>query len=392
MGRRCLRKRGPVVSTSLGKVEGGLVKTENGRKVYSYRGIPYGCPPLGERRFKKPEPVSAWKHTIDCRREAKKSLQPNVLFPEKHLLAEGGEDCLYLSVFTKAAPGKEPGLLPVVVFLHGGAFLVGSCQADLYGPQVLLDHPFVLVGVNYRLGPLGWLSLGCEEAPGNLGLWDQRLALLWVRDHISAFGGDPSCVTLMGESAGAMSAMLHMVAPPSAGLFHRVVALSGTPSNPLLHLSRKPAAYARSFAKRLGCEEGLDDVEILKFLQSVTAKRILKNQLIFKDWDNAAPMPWVPVDDSHLIEPFLPLSFYEAVKAGKIVNVPVIMGCCKDEGLILSAPFQRYRRQLDILTSDWDTWAPLLFFGRERDLVGDKEAEIVRWDVKWVRQGLIPGR
>ena len=216
--------------------------------------------------------------------------------------------------------------------------------------QVLLDHPFVLVGVNYRLGPLGWLSLGCEEAPGNLGLWDQRLALLWVRDHISAFGGDPSCVTLMGESAGAMSAMLHMVAPPSAGLFHRVVALLGTPSNPLLHLSRKPATYARTFAKRLGCDEGLDDEGILKFLQSVTAKRILKNGLIFKDWDNAAPMPWVPVDDSHLKEPFLPLSFYDAVKAGKIEKVPVIMGCCKDEGLILSAPFQRYKRQLDILS------------------------------------------
>ena len=129
---------GPVVSTSLGKVEGSIFKSENGNKIYSYRGIPYGAPPLGERRFKKPEPVSAWKHTIDCRREAKKSLQPNVLFPEKHLLAEGGEDCLYLSVFTKAAPGKEPGLLPVVVFLHGGAFLVGSCQADLYGPQVII--------------------------------------------------------------------------------------------------------------------------------------------------------------------------------------------------------------------------------------------------------------
>ena len=176
------------------------------------------------------------------------------------------------------------------------------------------------------------------------------MALLWVRDHIAAFGGDPDCVTLMGESAGAMSAMLHMVAPPSAGLFHRVVALSGTPSNPLLHLSRKPAVYARTFAKRLGCDESLDDVGVLNFLQSVPAKRILKHGLAFKDWDNAAPMPWVPVDDSHLKEPFVPLTFHEAVKAGKIVKVPVIMGCCKDEGLILSAPFQRYRRQLDILT------------------------------------------
>ena len=263
--------------------------------------------------------------------------------------------------------------------------------------QVLLDQPFVLVGVNYRLGPLGWLSLGCKEAPGNLGLWDQQLALRWVQDHISAFGGDPSSVTLMGESAGAMSAMLHMAAPSSANLFHRVVALSGTPSNPLLHQSRKPAVYARAFAKRLGCQEGADDETVLKFLQSLTAKQILKNGLIFKDWDNTAPMPWVPIDDSHLKEDaFLPLNFNDAVKAGKIAKVPVIMGCCKDEGLILSAPFQRYKRQLDILNRyrpktfpnrtiecftlnrDWETWAPLLFFGRERELVGKMEAEIVR--------------
>ena len=172
---------------------------------------------------------------------------------------------------------------------------------------------------------------------------------------------------------------------------------SGTPSNPLLHQSRKPAVYARAFAKRLGCQEGADDETVLKFLQSLTAKQILKNGLIFKDWDNTAPMPWVPIDDSHLKEDaFLPLNFYDAVKAGKIAKVPVIMGCCKDEGLILSAPFQRYKRQLDILNRyrsktfpnrtiecftlnrDWETWAPLLFFGRERELVGNTEAEIVR--------------
>ena len=131
---------GPVVSTSLGKVEGSLFKSENGNKIYSYRGIPYGAPPLGERRFKKPEPVSSWKHTLDCRREAKKSLQPHVLFPNKPLLAEGGEDCLYLSVFTRSPPGRagqSAAGLPVVVFFHGGAFMVGSCQADLYGPQVI---------------------------------------------------------------------------------------------------------------------------------------------------------------------------------------------------------------------------------------------------------------
>ena len=216
--------------------------------------------------------------------------------------------------------------------------------------KVLLDRPVVLVGVNYRLGPLGWLSLGCGEAPGNLGLWDQRLALLWVREHISAFGGDPSNVTLLGESAGAMAAMLHLVAPPSAGLFHRVVALSGTPSNPLLSLSRKPAVYAKALAARLGCDENADNQTILKFLQGVKATKILSNALMFMDWDFSNPLPWVPVDDSDLDQPFLPMDFEKAVKAGKVARVPVIMGCCRDEGLILSGPFHREHSRLELLT------------------------------------------
>ena len=214
----------------------------------------------------------------------------------------------------------------------------------------MLDRSVVLVGVNYRLGPLGWLSLGCEEAPGNLGLWDQRLALLWVREHISVFGGDPSNVTLMGESAGAMAAMLHLVAPPSAGLFHKVVALSGTPRNPLLCQSRKPAVYARALATKLGCNGNADNQTILKFLQGVKATKILSNALMFLDWDFSNPLPWVPVDDSDLDEPFLPMDFKSAVKAGKFARVPIIMGCCRDEGLILAGAFHRDQKRLDLLT------------------------------------------
>ena len=101
---RCLRRRGPVVVTSLGKIEGSLMTTNEGRRIYSYRGIPYARPPLGNLRFKKPEPITCWSGTRNCRQEAKKSLQPLVLAPDKRYLDVGTEDCLYLSVFTKAAP------------------------------------------------------------------------------------------------------------------------------------------------------------------------------------------------------------------------------------------------------------------------------------------------
>ena len=206
---------------------------------------------------------------------------------------------------------------------------------------MLLDHDLVLVGLNYRVGPLGWLSLGCDEAPGNLGLWDQRMALVWIQNNIAAFGGDPGRVTLVGQSAGAMSAMLHMVAPPSKSLFHRVVALSGTPSNVLLKQSRHPEVFGRALAEKFGCNKDADNMARLKKLQEAKATEILKNGLMFKDWDNTTPLPWVPVDDSGLTEPFLPLNFWEAVKAGRVEKVPILMACCKDEGLILSAPFHR---------------------------------------------------
>ena len=135
-------------------------------------------------RFRRSQPSEPWEGVLDGRKEAKKAYQPNVLMPES-CFREGGEDCLYLNVYTRHYPdsndGEVPPLLPVLVFLHGGAFVVGSCEAMLYGPQVLLDREVVLVGLNYRLGALGFLSLECDEAPGNLGLHDQFLALCWVR-------------------------------------------------------------------------------------------------------------------------------------------------------------------------------------------------------------------
>ena len=382
---RCFGCRGPLVDTNQGTVEGSTLKTEEGKTIYSYRGLPYAKPPVGKLRFQRPEPADSWPGVRDCRKEASKCLQPNVLSPGAHWLAEGSEDCLTLSVFTKTPPRGEgeqevlrQELLPVIVFLHGGAFVVGSCEAALYGPDVLLDRGLVLVGVNYRLGPLGWLGLQSEAAPGNLGLWDQRLALLWVRENISTFGGDPANVTLLGESAGSMSAMLHMVAPPSQGLFHRVVALSGTPRNLLLRQSRQPRVYARALAEQLGCAQGASDKEMVEFLQGVEASKIIRHAGMFKDWDYGAPMPWVPASDVGVKEPFLPTSFEEAVRNGSIARVPVIMGCCQDEGLILSSPYHKDPARLELLTKEWDSWAPLLFLGKERQLAGEAEVRLAK--------------
>ena len=177
------------------------------------------------------------------------------------------------------------------------------------------------MGVNYRLGALGFLSLECEEAPGNLGLHDQFLALSWVRENIAQFGGDPGNVTLLGESAGAMSALCHLVSPVSRGLFHRVISLSGSPSSSIMHNDRTPRCYAVALANQLGYSgDEEDNFSLLTFLQSQPAVSIVKASLMFLDWDHTNPMPWKPTVDSFSSQPFLPLSFRAAVSSGLVTT------------------------------------------------------------------------
>ena len=145
---------------------------------------------------------------------------------------------------------------------------------------------------------------------GNLGLHDQYLALRWIQQNIAQFGGDPANVTLMGESAGAMSAACHLVSPLSRGLFHRVIALSGAASNVLLHNDRRPRCYALALAARLGYRGDTEDTSaLLQFLQSKKSRDIIKASVMFLDWDFAFPMPWVPTVDSYAETPFIPQDF-----------------------------------------------------------------------------------
>ena len=345
--------------------------------------IPDARPPVGELRFRRSQPSEPWEGILDGTKESKKAYQPNVLVPESPF-REGGEDCLYLNVYTghsthSSEGDVSPALLPVLVFLHGGAFVIGSCEAMLYGPQVLLDREVVLVGVNYRLGALGFLSLESEEAPGNLGLHDQFLALSWVRENIAQFGGDPGNVTLLGESAGAMSALCHLVSPVSRGLFHRVISLSGSQACAIMHNDRTPRCYAVALAKHLGYSgDEKDNSSMLAFLQSQTAVSIVKASIMFMDWDYANPMPWIPVLDPTCSQPFLPLSLKDAVRAGQVSKVPVMFGLCADEGLILSAPFYKDRERWELMRRDWESWAPLVLYGRERDLTRQTDREVAR--------------
>ena len=186
----------------------------------SFTGIPYAAPPVGHLRFKPPQPPAKWSCPLDATKK-RNTICPQLNFglDNEGLLDGSTEDCLYLNVYVPAAPKNNSRSLPVAVWLHGGAFMFGSGSACWFGPQFWMVHDIILVTLNYRLGPLGFLSLGNQEIPGNAGMLDQVAALQWVQDNIHRFGGDPDNVTLMGQSAGSFSTTYHLVSPKSKGLF-----------------------------------------------------------------------------------------------------------------------------------------------------------------------------
>src|SRR5690242_15073673 len=261
-----------VVGTRRGRVRG---RAEAGLAVF--RGVPYGRPPVGPLRFAPPEPPPAWTGTRDCTRFAPSASQNGALIGPVMSLGIGGtaEDCLYLNVWTPAADRRRR---PVLVWIHGGAFVLGSGSQMLYDGSALARRgDVVVVTINYRLGAFGFLRLRERfgqrlPATGNEGLLDQIAALEWVRDEIEAFGGDPEQVTVFGESAGSMSCATLLAMPRARGLFHRAILQSGGANFVW------PCEIATRLAEHVVAELGVTSPEAL---QTLEADRILEVQRRF---------------------------------------------------------------------------------------------------------------
>jgi len=195
------------VKTDAGYVS-GTIRGEPGREVYVYRGIPYAAPPVGDLRWKSPQPTASWSGIRECTRYSIQPAQfPDVNVPEEAQKIPSSEDCLYLNVLTPAK--KATDKLPVMVWFHGGGLRYGSGNWSLYNSRELSRHGVVLVTVNGRLGVLGLLAhpLLSKESPkgvsGNYLFLDLLAALKWVKKNISAFGGDPDNVTIFANPAAA---------------------------------------------------------------------------------------------------------------------------------------------------------------------------------------------
>src|SRR3712207_215533 len=231
------RHGGPVRMASTVMTAVGEVAGELGDGVHVFRGIPYARPPVGELRFRPPQPPEPWAGARPATAFGSIAMQSPSPLENLFGAAERpsmSEDCLYLNIWT---PGLDGARRPVMVWIHGGAFVTGSGSTPWYdGTRFAARGDVVVVTLNYRLGAFGFLHLAdligeSFVGSGNAGILDQAAALAWVRDNIAAFGGDPENVTIFGESAGAMSVGTLLALPAARGLFQRAILQSGAASN-----------------------------------------------------------------------------------------------------------------------------------------------------------------
>lgn len=322
-----------VVNVTEGSLEGELLDNVIGGKYYSFKGIPYAAPPVGDLRFKPPQPPKPWTGVRNAREHGPICHQWDMLLKT---MKPGSEDCLYLNVYTKQLQPSKP--LPVMVWIHGGAFASGSGNTDQYGPDFLVDKDVVIVTINYRLEVLGFLCLDMEEAAGNAGMKDQVAALRWVKKNINKFGGDPDNITIFGESAGSASVSFHLVSPMSKGLFKRAILQSGV-SNASWATVQEHKEKARALARQLGKENTDDDRELLEFFKSQPIDVLVNTKPNITFFENESP--WVQLHYSIVsetqfgdTETFFTGKGTDVLSNGIHEGVEIMIGHTADEALM----------------------------------------------------------
>jgi para-nitrobenzyl esterase len=311
------------------RIESGLISgvKSDSSDVVAFKGIPFAAPPVGELRWKAPQPVQPWEGVKKCDAFGPSPMQakptPFMVYTSEFLIPEQpiSEDCLYLNVWTKA---KQREKKPVFVWIYGGGFTGGGTAVPIYDGEALAKKGIIFVSVNYRLGVFGFLAHPelTKESPnnssGNYGLLDQIAALKWVKKNIEAFGGDPDNITIDGQSAGSMSVSCLVASPVAKGLFNKAIAESGSMFilNPLITTGKLEGAE----------QQGVKLAETvrassLKELRNVPAADLMK----FRG-------QYAPIVDGYV----LPKPISEIFAEGRQNDVPLITGWNADEGFVFS--------------------------------------------------------
>lgn len=325
----------------LARTQAGVVRGVEGDGARAFLGVPYAAPPVGENRWRAPAPAKAWSGVRDATRLGRgciQALSPKAVLGGGGGVVAGSEDCLYANIY---APAGEPERVrPVMVFLHGGAFTLGS-GGQYDASRLAQNQGRVVVTFNYRLGALGWLALDDLAAPGDaggdFGLMDMIALLRWVQTDIAAFGGDPGQVTVFGESAGGWG-LCHLLASPEAkGLFQSAIIQSaGCFERSTQTPVDQAAADGRRFAEALGCA----DADCLRALPAWRVARVASPRRGIN-----GPGSWGPVYGG----PRTPMNIEAAYAAGQIADVPVIVGSNADEARLFTVAVrnrERFEREM----------------------------------------------
>lgn len=328
------------------RVEQGLLTGASGTspEIQVYRGIPYAAPPVGDLRWKAPQPPAPWQGVREAKEFSNACWQmpyPPAAAIYQSKLPPLSEDCLYLNIWTPAKSAKDR--LPVMVWIHGGGFTRGTANTRAYDGEALARKGAVIVTINYRLGIFGFFAhpgLSAESghnASGNYALLDQIAALQWVKKNIAAFGGDPGKVTIFGESAGSWAVNVLMASPLAKGLFQRAIGESGGSFGPMKSLNdaeKEGAKLGRLLipesvplksdsSQKSGSAAGPPPVDVLKELRAMSPENLLK----------AGETETVrPIVDGYV----LPQDIATTFSQGKQNDVPLLVGYNSDEGTTLA--------------------------------------------------------
>ena len=315
------------------KITGGTVQGVVNGNIVSFKGIPFAAPPTGDFRWRPPQPVASWPNVKLADTFAPGCMQDPAMAVMFGAPPRVKEDCLYLNVWTPAHTPNER--LPVMVWIHGGAFTAGMTSIPLYEGTHLAQKGVIVVSIAYRLGPFGFLAspqLAQEtgKGSGNYGLLDMVAALHWVKKNIDAFGGDPTRVTLFGESAGGIAVSMLAASPQAKGLFQRVISESGG--------YFQPPKYANEGGQN-GVPEKIAEKQGQEFLSNlgttdVRAARTLSAELIQKEAGPAVAARFWPVYDGYV----LPGDVYDLYQASHFNDTPILIGTNSDEGALFARP------------------------------------------------------
>nr|AID61329.1 esterase [Calliphora stygia] len=360
-----------IVQTTSGPVR-GRASTVQGREVHVFTGIPYAKPPLDDLRFRKPVPAEPWHGVLDATRLSATCVQERYEYfpgfsgeeiwnPNTNV----SEDCLYMNIWApakarlrhgrganggehssktdpdhlihSATPQNTTNGLPILIWIYGGGFMTGSATLDIYNAEIMSAVGNVIVAsFQYRVGAFGFLHLSPvmpgfeEEAPGNVGLWDQALALRWLKENARAFGGNPEWMTLFGESAGSSSVNAQLVSPVTRGLVKRGMMQSGTMNAPWSHMtSEKAVEIGKALINDCNCNASLlpeNPQSVMACMRSVDAKTISVQQ--WNSYSGILSFPSAPTIDGA----FLPSDPMTLMKTADMSGYDIMIGNVKDEG------------------------------------------------------------